>query len=197
MYLRPQVADARSSSCDPFCHFIPIQFVLSWLGGVPFGNGLVPRTCVHFMDACKQDCGGKNGLGCFVNTILASHARGCMRKLVCFWEVRDAVVGLWGCMKQVRWKNCCAWLKVYRFRFLGKENLVTLNAGRRQRHWEDWLSWKVFCNRCTGAFSYGSSGKNGLPGMCSVLPPAANIGVLYCPATRTVISVFSHTLHNL
>ena len=38
--IQPQVADAVSSSCDYVCQFIPVQFVLSWLRGVPFGNGL-------------------------------------------------------------------------------------------------------------------------------------------------------------
>ena len=48
----------------------------------------------------------------------------------------------------------------------------------------------------TDTVSYGSSGKKGLPGLCSVLPPASNVGVLCCTATRTVPSVLSHTLYN-
>ena len=48
----------------------------------------------------------------------------------------------------------------------------------------------------TDTTSYGSSGKKGLPGLCSVLPPASNVGVRCCTATRTVLSVLSHTLHN-
>ena len=44
--------------------------------------------------------------------------------------------------------------------------------------------------------SYGSSGKKGLPALCSVLPPASSAGVLCCTATRTLLSVLSHTLYN-
>ena len=44
----------------------------------------------------------------------------------------------------------------------------------------------------TDTVSYGSSGKKGLPALCSVLPPASSIGVLCCNATRTVLSVLSH-----
>ena len=47
--LQTQVADALH---DPVCHFILIQFVLSWLGGLPFGNDLVLRAYVCFMEAC-------------------------------------------------------------------------------------------------------------------------------------------------
>ena len=48
----------------------------------------------------------------------------------------------------------------------------------------------------TDTVSYGSSDKKGLPGLCSVLPPASNVGVHCCTATRTVLSVLSHTLYN-
>ena len=48
----------------------------------------------------------------------------------------------------------------------------------------------------TDAISYGSSVKKGLPGLCSVLPPAFNVDILCCTATRTVLSVLSHTLYN-
>ena len=34
-----RVADAVHSSRDHVCHFILNQFVLNWLGGVPFENG--------------------------------------------------------------------------------------------------------------------------------------------------------------
>ena len=44
--------------------------------------------------------------------------------------------------------------------------------------------------------SYGLTAKKGLPGLCSVLPPASNVGVLFYTATRTVLSVLSHTLYN-
>ena len=52
-----QVADSVRSSRNHVRHFILIQFVLSWLGGVPFENGLVSRTYVRFVEACKRDCG--------------------------------------------------------------------------------------------------------------------------------------------
>ena len=65
------------------------------------------------------------------------------------------------------------------------------------------LLLKAYCSLCTDTasygtdlVSYGSSGKKGLPGLCSVLPPASNVGVLCCTATRTVLSVLSHTLYN-
>ena len=48
----------------------------------------------------------------------------------------------------------------------------------------------------TDTVSYDSSGKKGLPGLCSLLPPASNVGVLCCTATRTVLSALSHTLYN-
>ena len=51
-------------------------------------------------------------------------------------------------------------------------------------------------NYGTDTVSYRSSGKKGLPGQCSVLPPASNVGVLCCTAARTVLSVLSHTLYN-
>ena len=41
----------------------------------------------------------------------------------------------------------------------------------------------------TDMVSYGSSGKKGLPALCTVLPPASNAEVLCCNATRTVLSV--------
>ena len=48
----------------------------------------------------------------------------------------------------------------------------------------------------TNMVSCGSYGKKGLPTLCSVLPPAFNVGVLCCSATRTVLSILSHTLCN-
>ena len=60
-----------------------------------------------------------------------------------------------------------------------------------------------YCSPCTdtssygtNTISYGSSGRKGVPALCSVLPPASNVGVLCCNATRTVLSVLSRTLHN-
>ena len=52
MFLQLRVADAVLSSDDPACHFIPIQFILSWHIGVPFGNGLVSHTYMRFIEAC-------------------------------------------------------------------------------------------------------------------------------------------------
>ena len=53
---------------------------------------------------------------------------------------------------------------------------------------------KAYCSLCTDivsygtdTVSYGSSGKKGLPGLCSALPPASNFGVLCCTATGTVL----------
>ena len=48
----------------------------------------------------------------------------------------------------------------------------------------------------TDMVSYSSSGKKGLLGLRSVLPPASSISVLCCTATITVLSVLSHTLYN-
>ena len=48
----------------------------------------------------------------------------------------------------------------------------------------------------TDTVSYGSSDKKGLPALCSVLPPDSSVGVLCCTATRTLLSVLSHTLYN-
>ena len=48
----------------------------------------------------------------------------------------------------------------------------------------------------TDMISYGSSGKEGLPGLCSLLPPASSVDVGCFTATRTVLSVLSHTLYN-
>ena len=48
----------------------------------------------------------------------------------------------------------------------------------------------------TDTVSCSSSGMKGLPGLCSVLQPASNVGVLCCTATRTVLSLLSHTLYN-
>ena len=45
----------------------------------------------------------------------------------------------------------------------------------------------------TNTVSYGSSGKKGLPALCSV-SSASNVGVYCCTATRTVLSILSHTL---
>ena len=52
-----RVADAVHSSHDRVRHFIPIQFVLSWLEDVSFENGPVSRAYVRFLEACKRDCG--------------------------------------------------------------------------------------------------------------------------------------------
>ena len=38
-------------------HFTPMQFIFSWLGGVPFENGLVSHAYVRFVEACKRDYG--------------------------------------------------------------------------------------------------------------------------------------------
>ena len=48
----------------------------------------------------------------------------------------------------------------------------------------------------TDTVSCDSSSKKGLPALCSVLPSASNVGVFCCHATRTVLSVLSHTLYN-
>ena len=102
---------------------------------------------------------------------------------------------------------------MYRFRFLVKEKpkntswtLIEIDFPR-----------KAYCSLCTDTASYGidtasygadmvsygadsvscgSSGKKGLPGLCSVLLPASNVGVLCCTATRNVLSELSHSLYN-
>ena len=55
-------------------HFIAIPFLLSWLGGVPFENGLVLRACERFVEACKRDCGRQDRLVKFRDAILTSRA---------------------------------------------------------------------------------------------------------------------------
>ena len=66
------------------------------------------------------------------------------------------------------------------------------------------LPQKAYCSLCTSTASYGtnmvnysSSGKKGLPGLCRVLPAASNFGELCCIATRTVLSVLSHSVQPL
>ena len=72
------------------------------------------------------------------------------------------------------------------------------------------LPRKAYCSLCTDTVSYGidtasygtdtvsyrSFSKKGLPGLHSVLPPASNIDVLWCTATRAVISASPRTLYN-
>ena len=88
--LCPRVGGAVLSSRDHVHHLIPILFVLSWLGGVPFVNGLVSRAYACFMKACKRDCGKRKVKSC--NAILTSRAQGCTGTLVCF--VRSSPRGL-------------------------------------------------------------------------------------------------------
>ena len=94
--------------------------------------------------------------------------------------------------------------KMYQFHFLGKKPRRTLNVCRRlHRLIETDFPWKAYCSLRTDttsysidAVSYGSSGNKGLPALCSVLPPACSVGALCCNATRTALSVLSHTLYN-
>ena len=58
--LQLRFTDAVHSSSDFVCHFILIQFVVSWFGGVLFENGLVSSAYVRFVEACKRDCGRRN-----------------------------------------------------------------------------------------------------------------------------------------
>ena len=52
--LQLRVADAVRSRHDHVRHFIPIQFVLSWLGGVPFEMACCRAyTCASWRLACK------------------------------------------------------------------------------------------------------------------------------------------------
>ena len=44
-------------SRDHVRHFVPNQFVLNWLGGVLFENGLMSCAYLRFVEACKRDCG--------------------------------------------------------------------------------------------------------------------------------------------
>ena len=103
---------------------------------------------------------------------------------------------------------------MYRFRFHGKGKPKELSVcvGDCIDCDRDDLPPKAYCSLCTDTasygtgmasydtvsystdtVSYGSSGKKGLPVLCSVLPPASNVGVLCCNATRTVLV---HTLCN-
>ena len=103
---------------------------------------------------------------------------------------------------------------MYRFRFLGKEkpmNAQCVSAiAQTVIGLETDFPRKAYCSLCTDTVSYGTDtvsygtdtvsyglfGKKGLPGLCSVLPPASNVGVLCCTATRTVLSALSHTQYN-
>ena len=104
-----------------------------------------------------------------------------------------------------------AWLeKICKFQFLGKAkpNNTQCVPAIAQTLTETDLLWKAYCSLCTdtasydtnvvscGAdtVSYSSSGKKGLPGLCSVLTPVPNVDVFCCSVTRTVLSVLSHTL---
>ena len=76
--------------------------------------------------------------------------------------------------------------------FLGRKNRRTHNVDLPQKLIEIDLPRKAYCSLCTDTAShgtdtvsygtdtviYGSSGKKGLPVLCSVLPPASNVGVL-------------------
>ena len=101
---------------------------------------------------------------------------------------------------------------------LGKKSRRTLNVCRRlQTLIEIDLPRKAYCSLLTDAASYGTdtasygtdtvsygtstviyglSGKKGLPAQCSILIPVSSVGVRCCDATRTVLSLLSHTLHN-
>ena len=46
----------------------------------------------------------------------------------------------------------------------------------------------------TDVVSYGSCGKKGLPGLCNVLPPASDVGVLCCTATGTVLTILVYCI---
>ena len=82
------------SSCDHFCHFIPIQFVRSWLGGALFENGLVSRAYVRFVEACKWDCGrGKIGLQSFITWFLQAAQRIAGENSFALWEEHSKCVG--------------------------------------------------------------------------------------------------------
>ena len=72
------------SSRDQVHHFILVQFVLSWLGGLLLENGLVWHA--------SEIVAGENGLVKFCDAILASRTLGCMRKLLCY--VRSSPHGL-------------------------------------------------------------------------------------------------------
>ena len=108
--------------------------------------------------------------------------------------------------------------EMYPFRFLGKKTRRTLNVCRPlYRLWyrSIYLERRTVVCVPIGPLtvlirpltvqiwsvtvpirSYGSFGKKGLPALCSILPPASELGVLCCTATRTALSVLSHTLYN-
>ena len=71
-----------SAILSPFgLHFIPIQFVLSWLRGIPFENGLV--LCAHVSWRLASDIvADENRLVKFPNASLASciglHEKTCL-----------------------------------------------------------------------------------------------------------------------
>ena len=51
--LQLPVSDTLHSSSDHVHLFTPIQFVQSWLGGVPFKNSQMLRAYVRFVEVCK------------------------------------------------------------------------------------------------------------------------------------------------
>ena len=59
--------------------FIPIQFVLSWLGGVPFENGLVSRVSWRL---ASEIVAGENRLMKFLNAMFASRTLHGLKKCI-------------------------------------------------------------------------------------------------------------------
>ena len=65
-------------------HFIPIQFVPNWLGGVPFESSLMSRAYVSFVEAFERAGSRQNGLKKFRKRDSHKLRTSCTRKLVCF-----------------------------------------------------------------------------------------------------------------
>ena len=82
--LQLQVADALRSTSNHVHHFIPIQFVVSWLGGIPFGNGLVYHIMCASWRLAREIVADKNRLGKFCKLL-----RTCKAYLVRCSDVQD------------------------------------------------------------------------------------------------------------
>ena len=116
--VRLQVADALGSSRYPVHHFISIQSVLSWPGGIPFENGLVSLVYMCFVRLESEIVPDENRLVKFHN-MKCSHVRWSAQRPFKDWPRKSYP-------RNRNWQrlNCWnfSWLKkMYPFRFLGKE----------------------------------------------------------------------------
>ena len=103
--LYPWVADGMCSSHDHVCHFIPIQFVLCWLGGVLFENSLVLHAYVHFHGGLQARWWQANiGLQSFVTRFVQATHKVAWENSFALLEVRHTVQGLY-VRNKASWRN--------------------------------------------------------------------------------------------